>query len=282
MIPLRFIEPLGYAGNNFFFIISVTKHPPKTYPGLLELESTSELCDFDSKDQSDLSLESFWTNYLFPQKPLVIKNGVNHWPAFQKWKDMDYLTNLAGFRTVPIELGSKYDSENWSQGLFKFEEFLRLYFVEPHEDREVAYLAQHDLFDQIPRLKRDIKVPEFCAISESEPVIKAWIGPKNTISSMHTDPKQNLLCQVFGEKLLILAAPEYSTNLYPHDGILNNTSKIDPTNLNFEEFPLSRKVKFFRVHLKAGDILFIPKLWWHYVQSLTPSASVSFWFEFDD
>jgi lysine-specific demethylase 8 len=261
------------------FKFSVTKFPPKFFPGPLQFESAPDLCDFDSIDQSDLSLESFWTKYLFTQKPVIIKNGITHWPAFEKWRDVNYLTNLAGFRTVPIELGSKYDSENWSQGLFKFEEFLRLYFVEPNKDREVAYLAQHDLFEQIPRLKNDIKIPEYCAISESDPVIKAWIGPKNTISSMHTDPKQNLLCQVFGEKLLILAAPENSKNLYPHDGILNNTSQIDPTNLNFKEFPLSKNVKFLKVHLKAGDILFIPKLWWHYVQSLTPSASVSFWFQ---
>lgn len=136
-------------------------------------------------------------NYLLKQKPLLIKNGITHWSAYKNWKDLNYFYKIAGHRTIPIELGKKYDDENWSQGLFKFGEFLKLHMKNENSTNETAYLAQHDLFDQIPRLKEDIKIPEYCAISEKEPAIKAWIGPKNTISSMHTDPKDNLLCQVF-------------------------------------------------------------------------------------
>lgn len=225
-----------------------------------------------------LILPNFRVNFLIPQKPVLIKNGLCDWPAFDSWKDLNYLQKIAGYRTVPIELGTKYDDENWSQGLFRFAEFLKLYFTENSNNSETAYLAQHDLFDQIPRLKEDIKIPEYCAIS-SEVAIKSWFGPKNTISSMHTDPKQNLLSQVFGEKLVILAAPKDSPNLYPHEGILDNTSQIDPTSLDLENFPLSKNVKFHKIHLKAADMLFIPKLWWHYVKSLSISASVSFWFD---
>lgn len=214
---------------------------------------------------------------MFAQKPVLIKNGICHWVAFNKWKDLNYLYKIAGHRTIPLELGKKYDDENWSQGLFKFGEFLKLYFNTEKTPNEIAYLAQHDLFDQIPRLKEDIKTPEYCAITEEEPVIKAWFGPKGTISSMHTDPKENLLCQVIGEKSVILASPHDSDSLYPHQGILNNTSQIDPTSLNFDKYPLTAKVKFWKVCLQAGDILFIPKLWWHYVKSMSVSASVSFW-----
>lgn len=98
---------------------------------------------------------------------------------------------------------------------------------------------------------------------------------------MHTDDKHNLLCQVLGEKLVILASPNESANLYQYEGLLNNTSQVDPENLNFEEFPLAKNVKFFRLILRAGEMLYLPKMWFHYVRSLTPSVSVSFWFDDD-
>lgn len=121
---------------------------------------------------------------------------------------------------------------------------------------------------------------EDLSLEDSPPVnIKAWIGPANTVSSMHTDDKHNIFCQVVGEKLVILAAPEDKDNLYTYEGILNNTSKVDPENLDFEEFPNTRNVKFFKVIVRPGEMLYIPKLWFHHVRSLSNSISISFWFE---
>lgn len=189
--------------------------------------------------------------------------------------------NAAGYRTVPIELGKKYDHDDWSQGTFLFGEFLKEFMTDSSKVTQSGYLAQHDLFDQIPKLRRDIIVPDFCAISSNDPVIKSWIGPKNTISTMHTDDKHNILCQVMGEKLVILASPEEAENLYSYDGLLKNTSQVDPENLDVNEFPLSAKVNFLKVILRPSEILYIPKLWFHYVRSLSTSISVSFWFDDD-
>ncbi|XP_058065749.1 bifunctional peptidase and arginyl-hydroxylase JMJD5 [Anopheles bellator] len=144
----------------------------------------------------------------------------------------------------------------------------------------VAYLAQHDLFDQIPALRRDIVVPDYVGRTDTVPRIKAWLGPRGTVSPLHTDPCHNLLCQVFGSKLVILARPEDTANLYPHDHfILNNTSRVDARHLDYERFPLLKEVRFYRLTLHRGEALYIPPKWWHYVESLSPSFSVSFWFE---
>lgn len=188
----------------------------------------------------------------------------------------------AAYRTVPIELGKKYDNDDWSQGMFRFGEFLKEFMSSKRSGSNSGYLAQHDLFDQIPHLRKDIAVPDYCGIGASDPVIKSWIGPAGTISTMHTDNKHNLLCQILGEKLVILASPTEADNLYQYEGLLNNTSQVDPENLNFDEFPLAKNVKFLKLVLKAGEMLYIPKLWHHYVRSLTPSISVSFWFDVED
>lgn len=199
-----------------------------------------------------------------------------------KWKDLNYLVQTAGYRTVPIELGKKYDNDDWSQGMFQFGEFLNEFMTHESTSSQPGYLAQHDLFDQIPQLRKDFSVPEYCAVGSNEPVIKSWIGPANTVSTMHTDDKHNLLCQVMGEKLIILASPNEAENLYLYDGLLNNTCQVDPENLRTEEFPLTKNVKFYKLVLKAGEVLYLPKLWFHYVRSLTTSISLSFWFDVEE
>lgn len=228
------------------------------------------------------SVEHFHINHFIAQTPALIQNCMDHWPALTNWTQSDYLMSVAGERTVPIEIGSHYTNENWSQDLVKFKDFLnRQISVDEACDR-IEYLAQHNLFDQIPALRKDISIPEYCCVgTANEPVdIKAWLGPKGTISPMHYDPKHNLLCQVFGHKKIILAAPDDSPNLYPHESeMLKNTTQIDAENVDIDRFPLCSNVKFFTFNLYEGEMLYIPPQWWHYVRSLEKSFSVSFWWE---
>lgn len=234
------------------------------------------------------SIDIFQQNHFLKRKPAILTHCMDQWPALTKWSNPNYLIQMAGERTVPIEIGSHYTNEDWSQDLVKFKDFIRRHFMDDvvlSEANRVEYLAQHNLFDQIPKLKGDILVPEYCCVSESNGAhvqqdIKAWLGPKGTISPMHHDPKHNLLCQIFGHKRIILAAPEDSENLYPHEGdMLSNTSLLDAENVNLAEFPLAANVKFYSITLYKGEILYIPPKWWHYVRSLDRSFSVSFWWE---
>lgn len=115
-----------------------------------------------------------------------------------------------------------------------------------------GYLAQHALFEQIPELKDDFKIPAFChqllatdkaaaAAGQDEAVgagtedvcadkagirQSAWFGPPGTVSPLHFDPYHNLLTQAVGYKYIRLYSPgTYCTTallhtklvwLYPH------------------------------------------------------------------
>ena len=47
-----------------------------------------------------------------------------------------------------------------------------------------GYLAQHQLFEQIPALARDIMTPEYCALGEGLlQSVNAWLGPTGTVSA---------------------------------------------------------------------------------------------------
>ncbi|KAL1879705.1 hypothetical protein Daus18300_001542 [Diaporthe australafricana] len=85
----------------------------------------------------------------------------------------------------------------------------------------VAYLAQHQLFLQLPRLRNDVLIPDHCYTTPpphptdrsqdqpelDTPLLNAWLGPPGTITPLHTDPYHNLLAQVVGRKYARLYSP---------------------------------------------------------------------------
>jgi lysine-specific demethylase 8 len=44
-----------------------------------------------------------------------------------------------------------------------------------------------------------------------------------------------------------------------------------------DRFPAFAEVPYVDVVLEPGDMLYVPPRWWHYVQSMDRSCSVSFW-----
>lgn len=229
------------------------------------------------------TIESFKSSFMDTGEPVILEKTIDYWPAFgdRQWS-LEYIKSVAGFRTVPVEIGSKYTEDDWSQKLLTIEEFVDKYIM--GDTKEIGYLAQHQLFDQIPELQRDISIPTYCSLtsddSEEEDVdINAWFGPKGTVSPLHFDPKHNLLAQVVGSKYIKLYAPDQTQFLYPASGLLSNTSQVYVENADSNQFPNFKHATCKECILEPGDVLYIPPKYWHYVRSLDVSFSVSFWWQ---
>uniref|UniRef100_A0A3B4FKH2 Lysine-specific demethylase 8 n=1 Tax=Pundamilia nyererei TaxID=303518 RepID=A0A3B4FKH2_9CICH len=214
------------------------------------------------------SLESFKTNFLLPLKPVILEGIIDHWPAFNKhpWS-IEYLRSVAGCRTVPVEVGSRYTDEDWSQTLLTVNEFIDRYVLNK--------VMVPNLFCD------DIRLPDYCCLGEGDEediTVNAWFGPGGTVSPLHQDPQQNFLAQVVGSKYIRLYSPEDTGKLYPHQSqLLHNTSQVQVENPDAERFPEFAKAPYLECVLQPGDVLFIPVRHWHYVRSLELSFSVSFW-----
>ena len=216
-------------------------------------------------------------------RPALEQNGNFQW-------NMAYFSNVMGFRTVPIEIGKRYTDDSWTQTLMTVNDFIKTY-IENISPPSVGYLAQHELFSQIPELLEDFDIPFYCYSgnnsdheNDDDISINMWFGPGGTVSPLHTDPRHNCLCQVFGKKYVKLYPSNQTAFVYPYDSndLLSNTSRIN-LEQNFEdivkEFPNFSDAKGYECVLNPGDILYIPPKCWHFVKSLSNSCSLSFWFD---
>ncbi|KAL7005016.1 hypothetical protein EMMF5_005380 [Cystobasidiomycetes sp. EMM_F5] len=190
----------------------------------------------------------------FAHAPFVVTGGASHWPALadvsRRWQSEEYLLGVAGRgRIVPVEIGSSYTSEGWSQKLMDFGEFLRDIHWQDHdlqhrdENKSKLYLAQHDLFQQLPQLRNDIALPDYVLASPGAPIYfpeytppntqdgyicNAWMGPEGTYSPAHTDPYFNCYAQVVGSKHIWIAPPACSPFMAVPDGDSQQLDEASP------------------------------------------------------
>ena len=51
---------------------------------------------------SEMTTKKFYQEYLTNNLPVVIEDGAKDWPAIKKWKDLDYLSDYFGERSLLI------------------------------------------------------------------------------------------------------------------------------------------------------------------------------------
>jgi hypothetical protein len=106
---------------------------------------------------------------------------------------------------------------------------------------------------------------------------RVWIGSAGTRSMLHSDLKDNLFCQVLGQKHLVLLPWESSSAAYPFPHNLVN-SQVDLANVDVRRFPRLKRTVFYSGIVNPGEMLFMPRGCWHDVRSRTPSISINHWF----
>jgi hypothetical protein len=116
---------------------------------------------------------------------------------------------------------------------------------------------------------------------DAEPRI--WIGNAASITT-HFDASDNIACVAAGRRRFTLFPPEQTPNLYV--GPLDHTvagqplSMVDMAAPDLERFPRFTQAQEAALvaELEPGDAIFIPALWWHQVDALSPfNLLVNFW-----
>jgi hypothetical protein len=118
-----------------------------------------------------------------------------------------------------------------------------------------------------------------------DPGARIWLGHASNVSA-HYDAMDNLACVVAGTRRFTLYPAELIAKLYV--GPIDNTMAGQPVSLaassapNKEKFPLFEEIKdqALVAELRPGDALYLPKLWWHKVESTAPfNGLVNYWWD---
>lgn len=226
--------------------------------------SIPTLCGFDH--------ERFLRDYKTPCKPVVIKGAAHYWDAVRKWTPEYFAEHYGDKAVVPsvklpdTEVPYEHTDINYRQPMSIAE------FVEQMTPGQRCYIDQLKV-EFFEGLEGDYDFADF-----KTPDIKAttvWIG-SNTRSGLHYDYVDNFFAQIHGSKLAILAAPEEVRNLhvYPDTHLKSQVAVEHP---DLKAHPRFAKAVLWQALLEPGDVLYLPRGWWHYFASSERSISLVCW-----
>lgn len=146
--------------------------------------------------------------------------------------------------------------------------------------------------------------------------INVWIGDERAVSSMHKDHYENLFYVLEGEKVFTLCPPGDVPFLYEgefesgtfHRDLGNGNWKVVPDVDGFEEcgvnnvvkwieadveplleqstrtkqinrFPLLERVHPIKITVRAGEMLYLPSLWFHRVTQTCETLGINYWYD---
>jgi len=230
--------------------------------------------------------------------PVVFKALVSDWALVRKGLESDqearrYIASFYNGRPIDFSFG---EPDTGGRAFYK-QDFSALNFTVRRDrlDNVLTEIESH-LPDERPpmyyvaSLPVDSCMPGFRAQNDlslaahgidAPPSI--WIGNR-TIASCHYDAPNNIACVAVGRRRFTLFPPEQIFNLYP--GPLDPTpggqavSTVEFANPDFDRYPNFRDALAAGVsaELDPGDAIFIPSMWWHHVEGLSPfNTLVNYW-----
>jgi len=221
-----------------------------------------------------ISKKDFLKKYFKPQKPVVIENFIEDWPAYKKW-DLDYMAKVAGDKTVPLyddRPVTHEDGFNEPHATMKMRDYIELLKKEPTKFRIFLW----NVLKEVPILQKDFSYPDFgIRLMKGLPML--FFGGEDSHTFMHYDID---LANIFhfhfhGKKEVVLFDQKQNDYLYkiPHSLIVRED--IDFSNPDYEQWPALKKANGFKTHLSHGEVVYIPEGYWHYMHYLTPGFSMS-------
>lgn len=241
--------------------------------------------------------EAFLREVVLPCRPVVLRGLVRDWPVVAAGRDPAALRHyLAGFAAgaqmeafvgAPRIVG-KYYYDDDLQG-FNFER-RRMTLVAALDAMLAGLETPGAPTIYAGSLALDDYLPGFSA-RNAMPLLapgiggRIWLGHASNVSA-HYDTADNLACVVAGARRFTLYAPELIAGLYV--GPIDNTMAGQPVSLaaaaprDDAKYPLFAAVRdqALVAELEPGDALYLPKLWWHQVESTAPlNGLVNYWWD---
>jgi Cupin-like domain len=233
---------------------------------------------------------------LTSNEPIIFRGLIRSWPLVQAGLSSaaeadQYLRRFYKDRTIGAYFGAPEIAGklfyNQDMSAMNFEShFLKLDSVLDKIASHIndsapptIYMGSTTLDVCLPGLRSENDI----AIPHDNPLVSIWISNRARIAC-HYDAPDNIACVAVGKRRFTVFPPDQISNLYP--GPLDLTpagqviSLVDFNNPDFEKFPRFRQALEHGMvaELEAGDVLFLPSMWWHQVESLANfNVLINYW-----
>lgn len=228
-------------------------------------------------------------------KPFIVRGLTAEWPlvtaGLRSGKAArDYLLSKAQDTPFTVHMGSEefdgrlFYQDDMSMNIVSGKARLPLIFerideVENEEKAPIVYMSSVNVKHFFDGLHEDNHI-DFGTV---EPLESIWIGTKSRIAA-HNDFPNNLACVAVGKRRFTLFPPDQFRNLYI--GPIDNTpagraiSMVDFYQPDYERFPKFKDALSagLTATLNPGDAIYIPSMWWHHVEGLSPfNVLINYW-----
>jgi Cupin-like domain len=217
----------------------------------------------------------FKRDFIDKNRPLLMRKVTADWPAMRKWS-FEYFASLKLPKRLYLEKDNVMQRTPEYDELEYGDYIRRLMDDDGSASKRQGYLSVFKIFRAFPHLKEDVDFSLFSQFKLKN-TVAGWIGPAGTVTGYHIDWGDNVFAQICGRKELRLVAPKDSKYMYPNNRFDQGTtsSEVDVDDYDPQRFPLFERATEYRIVVHPGDMLFIPRGWWHHVRSLDKSISVS-------
>lgn len=225
--------------------------------------------------------ETFLDLFYAPGRPVIVTGAIAGWPALGLWTP-EYLREKVGGAPVEYQGGRTGDpqferyKDNHKQTA-PFDQFIDAIESRTGNDAYVTAYNSAANAEAFRCLQPDIApLSAYLDQPVHDPGGMHWIGPKGAFTSLHHDMTNNLLVQVTGSKRILLAAASDLPKLYNDVHVFSEIGDVTQPGLDLERYPMLQSVRFHELVLAPGEMLFIPIGWWHQVELLDFSVSMTF------
>lgn len=235
------------------------------------------------------------------QQPAVFLNMVSDWPAL-RWT-IEHLSQVLHGKELTFRMGKRKTNKapQFETHCDYIQATLQEFLVWLHGETSSSpgpfgpfprsqYWAYADYkyiavtFEDNAELFQDVIWSDFGFPGRDGRESTLWIGSEAANTPCHLDSYGcNLVFQVQGRKRWHLFPPEDTSFLYPtripyeESSVFSSVNIVNP---DLERFPRFSRVRPYVVTLSSGEVLFVPRHWWHYVESLDPvTISINSWIE---
>ncbi len=140
-----------------------------------------------------------------------------------------------------------------------------------HDDIKTWSVGEsQEIFFKAPKLALDLDFAGLFPRGHKRFEHYLWLGPPGYTTGLHTDEVAvNLLAHFVGHKTVTFYAPDQTELLYPEtresfeDGMYSAVNVMAPDPAKHPRFAEARSIV---AELMPGDLLYVPRGWWHWVR----------------